>query len=53
MAWIPYVLEKRDYKDLPDALKQDIDPSEWADADELEREALLMDLGVRPIADRE
>ena len=53
MVWIPYELEKRDYKDLPDALKQDIDADEWAKADELKREALLMDLGVKPRADRE
>ena len=53
MAWKPYALEERDYNDLPDALKQNIDPAEWADADELQREALLMDLGVKPRPDRE
>ena len=52
MAWIPYELEKREYKDLPHDLKEDIAPSEWESADEVEREGILMELGLPPKSER-
>lgn len=52
MAWIPYTLEERDYKDLPDDLKENIADCEWESADESERSCILMDLGLPPRDER-
>ena len=52
MVWIPYELEQRDYKDLPDDLKEVIADCEWDSADESERSCILMDLGLPPRNER-
>ena len=53
MTFIPYQLERREYKNLPDSLKSKIDQEDWEKSDEAERETLVIAAGGVPISDRD
>ena len=48
MAFIPYALEAREHKDLPEHLQEAIAESESNSLDEVSRESLLISLGLPP-----
>ena len=52
MAWVPYKLEERNYEDLPEDLRVEIDRSEWGFSDESQRASILMNLGLPPHEER-